>query len=87
MPSIRHHSTLDIPAAAEKPSNSFEHEQAWIENHRDEYAGKWVALSGGTLIAAGDNARAVYQTARQAGYDSPLLVRIVGSDQPPFGGW
>jgi Family of unknown function (DUF5678) len=41
-----------------------EQERAWINAHRDQYLGYWVALDGDHLIAHGVDARTVYQAAR-----------------------
>ena len=70
------------------PQNqSFFREQQWVEKHRGEYAGKWVALEGERLLGAGESARDVFQQAVDAGAKSPLVVKIDAADQPPFAGW
>lgn len=62
-------------------------ETRWIAEHGHEYAGEWVALDGNRLIAHGTNAREVYEAARKAGAELPLVVKIDPPDQLPFGGW
>jgi hypothetical protein len=67
--------------------DTYERERAWIESHRDEYLGQWVALDGDRLIAHGPEARQVYQEARAAGVEVPYVERIKQDDGLPFGGW
>ncbi len=62
-------------------------EQLWLEQHRAEFAGEWVALEGGRLLGHGADARTVYQTALSLGVAAPLLVKVELSDELPFGGW
>jgi uncharacterized phage-associated protein len=62
-------------------------EMRWIAEHGREYAGQWVALDGDRLVGHGRSAREVYEAARDAGVQLPLVVRIEPDDQPPFGGW
>ena len=59
----------------------------WLREHKDEYAGQWVALDGDQLIAAGSDARQVYETARLVGVELPLVVQVEPSDELPFAGW
>ena len=42
------------------PYRTHYEERAWIEAHRDEYLGQWVALDGDRLIAHGSDAKKVY---------------------------
>ncbi|HYE76332.1 MAG TPA: DUF5678 domain-containing protein, partial [Blastocatellia bacterium] len=62
-------------------------ENKWIEEHRAEYLGLWVALSGDRLLSSGTDARKVYEEARAAGEEAPYLARIGPSDELPWGGW
>ena len=62
-------------------------EIAWLAEHREEYAGQWVALEGDRLIAAGFNASEVYESARNSGVELPLVVQVEHPDALPFGGW
>src|SRR5438552_3631012 len=59
----------------------------WVERHRDQYLGQWVALEGDRLIAHGANAREVYLAARQAGNASPYIVHITPKADAYVGGW
>lgn len=62
-----------------------EQSDRWLQRHREEYEGKWVALQAGTLIAAGDDGKAVYDQARAAGVDCPLLLHLVRQEHPSGG--
>lgn len=62
-------------------------EMRWLAEHGHEYIGQWVALDGGRLLSHGDNARDVYDAARRAGVNLPLVVRVDVGEQFPFGGW
>jgi Family of unknown function (DUF5678) len=68
-------------------SNFRNKEMSWLEEHRSEYAGRWVVIEGDKLISVGVNAREVYETARLAGIAIPFLVKVESEDQLPFGGW
>jgi hypothetical protein len=59
-------------------------EAKWIAANRAHYAGRWVALWGGDLIAAGDSAKAVAQAATSAP-STPLIIYL--DDEMPFAGW
>jgi Family of unknown function (DUF5678) len=62
----------------------FTADRQWLADHRDEYAGQWVALEGGRLISHGANAKEVHQAAQDAGHSDALLVLVEPSDAPPF---
>src|SRR5713226_2283129 len=51
-------------------------ERDWLIEHSTEYAGQWVALDGGQLVAEGSRARDVLEKARALGHDQPLLVHV-----------
>ncbi len=59
-------------------------EMQWIEEHRDEYAGQYVALDGDRLISHGPDGRHVLAEARKAGMKIPFVARIESDDEPPF---
>ena len=69
------------------PSLKRQKERAWIEQHRTEYAGQWVALNGDRLICHSFNASEVFETARQLGYSSPYVMQVQPSEELPFAGW
>jgi hypothetical protein len=62
-------------------------ELRWIEEHRSEYAGQWVAVRGDRLLSSGANGREVYNAARAAGDERPFVTRVEPPDELPFAGW
>ncbi|HXU37140.1 MAG TPA: DUF5678 domain-containing protein [Blastocatellia bacterium] len=60
---------------------------AWLKTHREEYAGKYVALDGERLVGSGPSIREAREQARQAGVDHPFLVHVSSVNDAPFGGW
>jgi hypothetical protein len=58
----------------------------WIEAHREEFIGEWVALDGGKLLAHGFDARTVYDEARAQGVDSPYLDQVLPKIEAYIGG-
>ena len=67
--------------------NRFAQEMAWVQVHRAEFAGQWVALDGEQLLAYGTDAREVFAAARESGVHEPLVLKIEATDALPFGGW
>src|ERR1051325_7815000 len=51
-------------------------ELRWIEEHRAEYAGQWVAVRGDRLLSSGPDGREVYKAARAAGDERPFVTRV-----------
>ena len=81
---------LEEPASAQvsKPDYpTHEEERAWVEAHRDEYLGQWVAVEGGRLIAYGTKPREVYLAARDAGIKVPYIVKVEEREGRFTGGW
>jgi hypothetical protein len=62
-------------------------ELRWIEKHRSEYAGQWVAVRGDRLLSSGTDGREVYKAARAAGDERPFVTRVEPGDELPFAGW
>ncbi|MGH9834980.1 MAG: DUF5678 domain-containing protein [Blastocatellia bacterium] len=62
----------------------FTADHQWLADHRDEYAGQWVALKFGRLISHGKSAKEVHRAAQDAGHQDALLVLVEPSDAPPF---
>ncbi len=62
----------------------FTADRQWLADHRDEYAGQWVALKDGQLISHGKDHLAVHREAKAAGHQDALLVLVEASDAPPF---
>ena len=60
------------PAAA---SGQMRRELRWLRENRVRYAGRWVALRGGELLATGDNAAEVFAAVRDE-RDTPLVVKV-----------
>jgi len=59
----------------------------FIATNRQRYAGRWIALSGDTLLAEAATAREVYAAIAGAREPVPLVVKVEPVDEPPFGGW
>ena len=59
----------------------------WLANESGPYAGQWVALDGGRLVAHGTELATVSAAARAAGVDRPLLTHLPPEGELPFGGW
>jgi hypothetical protein len=49
---------------------------AWLESHRAEYAGQWVALHNGQLIAHSTDGEALVEPVRQSGVRNPFIVFV-----------
>lgn len=60
---------------------------AWLKAHREDYAGKYVALDGERLVGCGASIRDAHEQARRAGVDQPFLVHVSSVNEAPFGGW
>jgi predicted Zn-dependent protease len=75
----------DQPLKPGYPTN--EQERAWINAHRDEYLGQWVALDGDHLVAHGTDAKNVYDEAREQGITAPYLVHVTPKVEAYVGGW
>ncbi len=71
-------------SARDASLRDFTTDRQWLADHRDEYAGKWVALKFGRLISHGLTAKEVHQAAQDAGQLDALLVLVEPSDAPPF---
>lgn len=59
-------------------------EQEWIEAHRTEYAGQWVALKDGQLLSHGLHGKDVHAAAVAAGHPDALLMLVQPKDERPF---
>jgi hypothetical protein len=64
-----------------------ERERAWINTHREQYLGQWVAIEDDKLIAHGTNPRQVYLSAREAGISVPYIVHVIPKVDAYVGGW
>ncbi|MEP7343169.1 MAG: DUF5678 domain-containing protein [Acidobacteriota bacterium] len=59
-------------------------EWQWIEDHKREYPGQWVALEGDRLVAASPVQQEVYDALKTAGAKRPLIHRISSPDDLPY---
>ncbi len=62
----------------------FTADRPWLKDHRDEYAGQWVALKYGQLISHGTDLKDVHAAAKAAGHPDALLELVEPSDALPF---
>ena len=74
------------PVESSKPGYfTNEQERAWLDAHRDEYLGQWVALDGDHLVAHGTDAKKVYD--EEEGVKAPYLVHVTPKVEAYVGGW
>lgn len=59
----------------------------WVKEHHDEYAGNYVALKDGELVAFGRTIKEADQAAKAKGVTDPLLHYIPAKDEVLWGGW
>jgi len=59
----------------------------WIKKNKDKYAGSYVALKDGKLIAIGRTIKEADQASKMKGVKNPFLHYIFPKDYIPFGGW
>jgi len=59
----------------------------WLEDHKDEFRGQWVALYNGELIAHGADGVEVVKAVNQTDVKTPLIHFIEPADAPPFAGF
>ena len=72
--------------ASTEPVNKRTAELEWLSAESAPYAGQWVALDGGRLIAHAPRLAAVREAACAAGVTDPFFASIPDNDLP-FGGW
>ncbi len=75
------------PAVRRAPLIDISRELLWLNTHRDEYLGQWVALDGDQLLSHGTDAFEVAQAARAAGVKDPFIAQVDPPEEFPFGGW
>lgn len=73
-------------AELEERNEKFKKALKWVDEHKEEFDGKFVVLDGDKLVASGTDSKAVYDEARAKGYKSPFLKRVKAKELP-FGGW
>ncbi|MCI0666143.1 MAG: DUF5678 domain-containing protein [Acidobacteria bacterium] len=59
-------------------------EKAWLAQHRDKYAGQWVALDGDRLLGHGNRFKDVAKAADDAGVPDALIFIVEATDKPNF---
>ena len=62
-------------------------EQAWLEEHQQEYIGQWVVLDGDRLVGHGADPRPLVTQARAEGVETPFVEFIRDDSEPFMGGW
>jgi Family of unknown function (DUF5678) len=73
---------VDLVETEDAPSEHAD-EMAWLDAHGEElarYAGQWVALARGGVVAHDPSLAAVMEAARERGIERPFLVPL-----PPEG--
>ena len=69
------------------PNADFSLSVQWLTEHREEYAGQWVALDGDRLIAHGLDAKEVYAIADASGVRYPMVTQIEPANALPYAGF
>jgi hypothetical protein len=59
----------------------------WIQAHREEYAGNYVALAGDQLVGVGRTIREANEQAKAKGCNNPFLVRLTSEHEILSAGW
>jgi Family of unknown function (DUF5678) len=67
-----------------EPMKDRTRELKWIEEHKHEYAGQWVALDGDRLIAASPIQQEVWDAIEGDNAKLPLVHRIPSPDDLPY---
>jgi len=67
-----------------EPMEDRTREMKWIEEHKHEYMGQWVALDGDRLIAASPIQQEVWDAVKTDGAKLPLVHRIPSPDDLPY---
>jgi len=69
-----------------KPMPDDTRERQWVEEHKHEYAGQWVALDGDRLIVASPIQQEVWDAISADTATPPLVLRIPSPDDLPYVG-
>ena len=59
----------------------------WMRDHSAPYAGKYVALENGELVATGKGYPDTLANARKAGAKRPMITYVPRKDEKLFAGW
>ncbi len=65
----------------------FKAAEKWLKENRAEYLGQWVCLYGDKLISHGADGLEVHRKAKEAGIESPYLVRVIEEPENFVGAW
>lgn len=58
-------------------------ERQWVEDHKHDYAGQWVALAGDRLVAASFIQKEVFSAIDTSKPNQPLVLRVPSPDDLP----
>lgn len=72
-----------VPA---KPMKDRTRERQWVQEHKHEYPGHWVALDGDHLVAASLIQKEVVDAVDTTLSNPPLVLRIPSPDDLPYVG-
>lgn len=72
-----------VPA---RPMKDRTRERQWVQEHKHEYAGQWVALDGDRLVAASLVQKEVVDAVDTTLPEPPLVLRIPSPDDLPYVG-
>lgn len=64
------------------PYNARTKEYEWLDQHRYEYVGQWLALEGDQLVAHGPVAKEVFAKVRELGAKDAYFVCVDDPDVP-----
>jgi hypothetical protein len=68
--------------------NGDRHEEIeWLKQNRQQYAGKYVALSDSKLVGIGPTLAAARTKAEQQGFTEAFVTYVFGEDEEAIGGW
>ncbi len=65
----------------------FKESEKWLKENRAQYLGQWVCLYGNQLISHGTDGLEVHRQAKEAGIESPYLVRVIEEPKNFVGAW
>lgn len=69
------------------PMKDRSRENNWLQQHRSEYGGEWLALDGDRLLSHGPNLKEVAEEAKRQGVNDALYVRAESPDELPWAGF
>ncbi len=69
-----------------EPMPDDKRERQWVKDHKQAYAGQWVALDGDRLVAASFVQQEVVDAVDVSSPNPPLVLRIPSPDDLPYVG-